>query len=317
MLISASRRTDIPAYYSPWFFQRLEEGFVLVRQPRNPKLISRISLSKEVVDGFVFWTKNPIPLLQRLEGAEGVKALDDYPFYVQFTLNPYGKEVEPHVPSKNDTVIPAFQRLSQILGKERVLWRYDPILFNATYTMDYHKSYFSRLAERLSPYTTQCTLSFLDIYHNTGKNTKGLGLIPETTPQIYELMEYFSHIAKKCGISLYTCGEDVDLTPFQIQKGKCVDGKKMEAVSGVPLLASKDKNQRSVCTCCESVDIGMYDSCGHGCLYCYANSNFHRVGQNMKTHDPLSPLLFGQVQPDDVVKDRLLSSCQEVQLRLF
>ena len=144
MIISASRRTDIPNYYSEWFFNRIKEGYVLVRNPMNISQVSKISLSPDVVDGIVFWTKNPLPILDRLE------ELREYTYYFQFTLTPYGKDVEPNVPSKNDLIIPSFRKLSERIGKERVVWRYDPILFNDKYTMDYHIKYFKALAAKLT-----------------------------------------------------------------------------------------------------------------------------------------------------------------------
>ena len=132
MIISASRRTDIPTYYSDWFYSRIKDGFVLVRNPMNIHQVSKISLSSDVVDGIVFWTKNPIPMMTKLD------EIKDYSYYFQFTLNAYGKDVEPNVPSKNEIIIPAFQKLSQKMGKDKVVWRYDPIFFNENYTMDYH-----------------------------------------------------------------------------------------------------------------------------------------------------------------------------------
>ena len=152
MIISASRRTDIPAYYPDWFYNRIRDGYVCVRNPMNFHQVSRISLSPDVVDGIVFWTKNPRPLMSRLE------ELRAYPFYFQFTLTPYGKDVEPGVPNKNDVILPAFQELSRQIGPERVIWRYDPILFTDRYTMDYHITFFSQLARRLEGYTRKCML---------------------------------------------------------------------------------------------------------------------------------------------------------------
>ena len=156
MIISASRRTDIPTYYSEWLYNRLREEYVLVRNPMNTHQIGRISLSPDMVDGLVLWTKNPIPMLGRLH------ELEKYNFYFQFTLNAYGKDVEPSIPSKNDTIIPAFIQLSKAVGRDRVIWRYDPILLNADYTMEYHCKYFKRLVAKLSEYTEKCTVSFLD-----------------------------------------------------------------------------------------------------------------------------------------------------------
>lgn len=174
LIISASRRTDIPAYYPDWFCNRIREGYVCVRNPMNFHQVSCISLSPDVVDGIVFWTKNPLPLMSRLE------ELRAYPFYFQFTLTPYGKDVEPGVPSKNDVILPAFQELSRKIGPERVIWRYDPILLTDRYTMDYHITFFSRLARRLEGYTRKCIISFVDLYRNTQTNMSGLGFEPLT-----------------------------------------------------------------------------------------------------------------------------------------
>ena len=124
MIISASRRTDIPAFYAEWFFNRIKEGYVLVRNPMNYHQVSKISLSPAVVDGIVFWTKNPLPMMTRLD------ELREYPYYFQFTLTPYGKEMEPGLPSKKAVLIPVFRELSRKLGPDRLVWRYDPILLN-------------------------------------------------------------------------------------------------------------------------------------------------------------------------------------------
>ena len=174
MIISASRRTDIPTYYSEWLFNRLKEEYVLVRNPMNIHQIGQISLSPDVVDGIVFWTKNPLPMLHRLS------ELDKYNYYFQFTLNAYDRDVEPNIPSKNNVIIPAFQQLSKAIGKDRVIWRYDPIFFNERYTMEYHCKYFRVLASKLGEYTEKCTVSFLDLYRNTARNTQPLKIQQET-----------------------------------------------------------------------------------------------------------------------------------------
>lgn len=191
MIISASRRTDIPSYFSEWFFHRLEEGYVLVRNPMNAHQISKVSLQPEVVDGIVFWTKNPAPMLKRLDG------LEKYNYYFQFTLTAYGPEVEKGIPSKNKAVIPVFQQLSKTIGKERVVWRYDPIFFSEVYTLEYHCRYFEVLASKLAQYTEKCTVSFLDIYRNMARNVKPLGIRPLAAEEQVELMGRFVGIAEK------------------------------------------------------------------------------------------------------------------------
>ena len=185
MIISASRRTDIPTYYSEWFFNRIKEGYVCVRNPMNIHQISKIDLSPNVVDGIVFWTKNPIPMVDRM------LELEKYIYYFQFTLNAYGKDVEPNVPSKNDFIIPSFQKLSSIIGKERVVWRYDPIFINEHYTIEYHKKYFQALCSKLSKFTEKCTVSFIDLYKNTARNTKRLNIQTLSNDEVLELMSFF------------------------------------------------------------------------------------------------------------------------------
>ena len=171
MLISASRRTDIPACFPKWFLRRIEEGYVLVRNPMNPHQVSRVSLAPRDVDGIMFWTKNPLPMLEA-----GLSALKNYLYCFQFTVNAYGKEVEPNIPDTWRVMVPAFRRLAQQIGPQRVLWRYDPIFFSRTYTAEWHLQSFAALARALAPYTRQCTISFLDYYRNTARRMAPLGL---------------------------------------------------------------------------------------------------------------------------------------------
>ena len=311
MIISASRRTDIPAYYSDWFYNRIREGYVCVRNPMNFHQVSRVALSPNVVDGIVFWTKNPLPLLSRLE------ELRAYPYYFQFTLTPYGKDIEPNVPSKNDVILPSFQELSRKIGPERVIWRYDPILFTNRYTMDYHLTFFSQLAQRLEGYTLKCVISFVDLYHNTQTNMNGLGFAPPTEKEIFQLAERFADIAHKHHLVLETCAEKINLEQFGIAHGHCIDHSLLEQIAGCRLALDKDKYQRAECGCMASIDIGMYDTCRHGCKYCYATHSFKTVLHNTSTHIPSSPLLCGQITPEDVVKERVMKSCKEEQLRFY
>ena len=311
MIISASRRTDIPTYYADWLFNRLKEEYVLVRNPMNIHQIGKISLAPEVVDGIVFWTKNPIPMLDRLS------ELDKYNYYFQFTLNAYGKDVEPNIPSKNDVIIPAFQQLSKIIGRERIIWRYDPIFFNEYFTMEYHCKYFRMLAERLGPYTEKCTVSFLDLYRNTARNTKPLNIQPETREQQIEIMQRFLKIADEYGLYIDTCAEEIDLEKFGIAHAHCIDKKRFEQIGKYKLSVEKDPNQRPECGCIASIDIGTYNTCKNGCLYCYANYSHNTVVKNTQLHNPLSPLLFGEVGPDDTIKERKVKSCKDCQFTLF
>lgn len=311
MIISVSRRTDIPTYYSEWFYNRIKEGYVLVRNPMNIHQIGKISLAPDVVDGIVFWTKNPVPMLSR------ICELERYNYYFQFTLNSYDKDVEPNIPSKNKIIIPAFQQLSKMIGKDKVIWRYDPIFFNETYTMEYHCKYFQVLAAKLSDYTEKCTVSFLDFYRNTSRNIQPLKIEKETGEQQLEIMQRFSEIAKEYGINIDTCAEEMDFNQFGIAHAHCIDKERFERIGDYKLTVEKDANQRTECGCIASIDIGTYNTCKNGCLYCYANYSHNTVIKNTKNHNPKSPLLFGEIEFDDIIKERKMKSCKECQLTLF
>lgn len=309
MIISASRRTDIPTYYSDWFLNRVKDGYVYVRNPMNAHQISEISLSPEVVDGIVFWTKNPVPMLDKLS------LLSNYTYYFQFTLNSYGVDVERNIPSKEKVIIPAFQKLSDMIGPERVIWRYDPIFLSETYTADYHIRFFEKLAKRLSPFTKKCTISFLDFYRNTKNNIAPLA--PSAFPQSEQerIAKRIAEIAHSYGLCVDTCAEGIDLNQYGIEHARCIDDRLLSQLIQCPLNVKKDKNQRLECGCIESLDIGAYNTCHNGCRYCYANYSDKAVSTNGEKHNPNSPLLIGAVGPEDKITKREMFSCKTGQLR--
>ena len=311
MIISASRRTDIPAYYSEWFWNRLREGYVLVRNPMNPHRVSRIALSSDVVDGIVFWTKNPIPMMDKLD------ALRDYPYYIQFTLTPYEKDVECALPPKREVLIPALRRLSERIGKERIVWRYDPILLNDRYTVDHHIRTFRSMCDSLSGYTDACTISFLDLYRNMRGRIDPLGIRPPTAGQADEIACRFAEIAREYDLLINTCAEDGDYSRWGIGHGACIDADRLSRIGGVPLKVGRDKNQRSSCGCAESIDIGTYHTCANGCVYCYANHSPSLTARSIASYDPSSPLLCGTVTEEVVISEREMKSCRVGQMALF
>lgn len=310
MIISASRRTDIPTYFSQWLVNRFREGFVCVRNPMNAHQVSKIRLDPEVVDGIVFWTKNPVPMLDKLD------AFREYMYYFQFTLNSYGADTECGVPSKDKVVVPAFQRLSDQIGPDRVIWRYDPIFLSKDYTMDYHIRYFEKLAKRLAPYTRQCTISFLDLYSKTEKNLAPLALRPFPLEEQDAIAKAIAEIAHGYGLRVVTCAEGIELEKYGIEHASCIDGRLFEKLLQCGLKTQKDKNQRHECGCVESIDIGAYNTCKNGCRYCYANFNEKAVGTNFGKHCPDSPLLLGEIGPEDKITDRKMVSYRVDQLQL-
>lgn len=255
MIISASRRTDIPAFYSEWFINRIKEEYLYVRNPMNIHQIGKINLSPSVVDGIVFWTKNPIPMMEKLD------KIKKYPYYFQFTLTAYGRDIEIGLPSKNKELIPAFCELSKMIGKERIIWRYDPIFINDTYSVEYHKRYFKTLASKLGAYTEKCTVSFLDMYKNTIRNIQPLGIRIPTREEQIDIMAEFALIANEYGFYIDTCAEEIDLSELGIKHACCIDKERFEKIGKYHLEVKKDVNQRNVCGCVSSIDIGTYNTC--------------------------------------------------------
>lgn len=311
MIISASRRTDIPSFYASWFFNRIKEGYALVPNPFNPKMVSRVSLKPDVVDCIVFWSKNPSPMLNRLD------ELQDYKYYFQFTLNPYGEEIEKNLPSLTKR-IEIFKRLADKIGKEKVIWRYDPILTNPTYNVDFHKEAFADIAYRLKDHTQRCMLGFIDHYTHIRSAARKFDIKPLEKTEIEEMAVSFRQTIAQYPIELDTCTVKVDLNHLDIPGGMCIDKKLIEQIIGYPIAAKKDKNQRNICNCIQSIDIGTYESCLNGCIYCYAiKGNYKTVSGNMNKHNPASPLMIGEIGPDTVIKDREMYSLRDGQYSLF
>lgn len=311
MILSVSRRTDIPNYYGDWFYNRIKEGFVYVRNPMNFQQVSRIELSPEVVDCIVFWTKNPEPMMERL------KELSSYPYYFQFTLTGYGKEIEPGVPHKKEKMIPVFQKLSEKIGKHRVIWRYDPVIFTGTYTPEYHLKAFEQIAGALNGYTHKCVISFGDIYVKNKKNMEAMGAYEADTPVLMDFSKKISKIAKANGMTVGSCSEMIDLSGCGIAHNSCIDKALIEEIIGCKIKASKDKNQRPECGCVESIDIGTYDTCKNGCRYCYACDSRCSVIKNCGRYDVKAPLLCGGLTEEDKMTERKVKSLREEQISLF
>lgn len=311
MILSVSRRTDIPNYYSEWFFNRLKEGFLYVRNPMNFHQISEIKISPDVVDCIVFWTKNPLPMMERLD------ELEAYNYYFQFTLTGYGNDVERNLPNKKTSVIPIFQELSNKIGKEKVVWRYDPIFFSNRYNVQYHLKAFRSIAEALSGYTEKCVISFLDIYPKNKKNMDNLLSYDLSDSELRGFAKELSNIAKENHIKIGSCAEKIDLDEYGIIHNSCIDKELIEKIIGCKLKINKDKNQRIECGCVESVEVGTYNTCKNGCVYCYANYSAKSVESNFQKYDPLSPLLCGHIEKDDRISTRKVVSLKETQISIF
>ena len=288
MIISCSRRTDIPAFYSGWFMNRIREGFVQVRNPMNAKQVRRVSLAPEEVDCMVFWTKDPAPLLDKLH------LIKDYTYYFQFTLTPYDKDIEPHLPPK-DQIMDTFVRLSDRIGPKRVIWRYDPILLSERITINNHLDQFGKMAGRLAGHTEKCIISFIDMYRHISSRMTGLSVRPPADSEMRHLAQGMAGIVRSSGMVMETCTEKIDLSDLGIKHGKCIDDRLISELTGKKMVAAKDKHQREFCGCVTSVDIGEYNTCAHLCQYCYANVSRKKIEKNRLLHNDHSTLLIGEI----------------------
>lgn len=291
MIISASRRTDIPAFYSEWFLNRIEAGFCDVRNPMAFDKVSRISLSPEVVDCIVFWTKNPTNMVKHLD------RLKDYKYYFQFTITPYGQELEKHVPSK-DQMIEVAHEIASKIGSKRLVWRYDPIFISSQYPVSEHIKHFERLAKAMAGSTEKCVISFYDEYKPIP------GIMQPSLFEIENLVVALQQIAATHGFVIETCSETFDLTTYGIINGKCIDDRLISEIIGQPLVLDKDKGQRKECGCVTSIDIGAYSCCKHGCVYCYAQ----RAELQLQKHQVDSTMLLGKLGAADKVIERKMES---------
>jgi len=301
MIISASRRTDIPAFYSEWFINRINDGYLMTRNPMNKYQVGKINLNPELIDCIVFWSKNPANMIPKLN------QLKDYNYYFQFTLNPYPRYIEKGLPPLSE-LIDTFKRLSDKIGSKRVIWRYDPILLTDEISVDYHRREFEKLASALQNYTSRCVISFIDMYKKCDRNLKPITIRNMTSNDMRMVGYSFSQIAKTYNIEVETCAELINLQDMGIRHGKCIDDKLIEKIIQKPLDVKKDKNQRLECGCVSSIDIGAYNTCPHHCLYCYANFNYEMVEKNRKLHDVNSPFMIGNNHEKDKVTERKMKS---------
>lgn len=307
MIISASRRTDIPAYYSKWFINRIKDGYAMIPNPRNPNRLARVELSSDKVDCIVFWTKNPLPMFDKLPFLNEM----GYQYYFEFSVTAFEQDVENNLPLKKKA-IETFKQLSARIGAKRVDWRFDPIMVNKQFTVDWHIQRFSELCQALRPYTERCIISFINTYSHTGSMIKGMNMT-----DILKTAEGISKVAREYDLPIFTCAEEFDLIEFGIEHASCIDQRKVEQIIGSKITAKKDLGQRKACGCIESVDVGVYDTCANGCSYCYATTSMKTVQQRMLAHDPNSPILTGIPRGDQHITDRTKATQRIMQLSLF
>ncbi|RAK06309.1 uncharacterized protein DUF1848 [Halanaerobium saccharolyticum] len=300
MIISASRRTDIPAFYSKWFINRIREGFFFQVNPYNQQQ-KGISLAPEAVEAFVFWSKYPRPLLKYLPELDH----RGYNYYFQFTLNNYPELLESRLPSL-EARISAFKELSQSLGKERVIWRYDPIIISSLTPPAYHLQQFSQLAAELKDSSSRVVISFLDFYGKTKSRLKKLeqenGIsfrdLVKAEAELLSFCRSLKEIAEANDFEIQSCGEMNNDSARIIPPGKCIDDQLLNQLFDLKLPSLKDPGQRQSCLCIKAAEMGVYNSCQFDCVYCYASRGPDKIRERIDQHNPESPVLIGEAQQE-------------------
>ena len=235
MILNTGSRTDIPAYYSDWFYHRIQEGYVMVRNPYYPQQVTRYQLEPNLIDVIVFCTKNPQPMLER------ISQLSHFQQFWSVTITPYGRDIEPHVPLK-ERVMDSFQQLSDIVGAKAMSWRYDPVFISEKYSMAYHIESFEQMATVLQGYTQQCVVSFIDLYEKTKRNFPSVREV--TAAEQAELIEAFSEIAREHDMQIHLCCENEELIRDHVDAAGCLSQSILEDAIGCTLDVPKRKYAR-------------------------------------------------------------------------
>ncbi|MBS6644950.1 MAG: DUF1848 domain-containing protein [Clostridiaceae bacterium] len=293
MIINTGGRTDTVQYYAEWLMRCFSEGYVLSRNPLFTNKVTRYELTPDKVDCVVFCSKNYKPVIPRLH-----EITDRFNTYFHYTITAYGKEIEPGVPPIEESMETLIE-LSKLVGRQRIAWRYDPVLLTKEYTIQRHLETFERMANVLSPHIDRCIFSFVEMYKKLAIN------MPELIPLTEEDKDALAHglgaIADRYGISIQTCGTNGDFTKYGIHTSGCMTLDILGQANGIVFKNLKHKGMRQGCHCIESRDIGAYDTCLNGCKYCYANTKLQKAQENYRLHDAASPLLLGHVKQEDTI----------------
>ena len=294
MILNVSGRTDIVAFYTEWFMNRYKDGYLMVRNPFYPKLVNKIDFKD--VDLIMFCSKNPLPIIKYLKDI-------DKPILFHITLTPYKNDIEPNVLPKGK-IIEGVKKISKIIGVNNTVVRYDPIFISDKYSLEYHKKNFNTLCEMLDGYINKIIVSFIDECNNVKRNSNTLKYKKFTEEMYKEIGQNFSNIAKKHNMTVQTCFEDNNLTEYGFIKGECLSRELAFKLTGNIYKEEWKARKGGKCHCVKMIDVGAYNCCKHFCKYCYANYDERKVYDNFSNHNPNSPLLIGELQKDDIIKER-------------
>ena len=309
MIINVGGRTDIVNYYSEWLFKRFEQGFVYSRNPFYPNYVYKYTLNPDIVDCVIFCSKNYAPVLKDFH-----KISDKYNVFCHYTITAYGKDIEPNVPDIEES-IRTLINLSQIVGKQRIAWRYDPILLTDFYTVKKHLETFEYMTEKLSTHVAFCIFSFVEMYKKLEKNMPEI--IPFSDTDKKEILTGIGEISKKYNLRVQTCAGKEDYSSYGIMQSGCITSEILAKANNLSFKKVAHKGNRKNCKCMPSRDIGAYDTCPNGCKYCYANKNPDIAYKNMLLHNPTSPILIGNIKDTDVIVEGKQESFLINQCKLF
>ena len=311
MIINTGSRTDTVQYYSDWLLKRFKEGFVYSRNPLFPNIVTRYELNPNIVDCVVFCSKNYEPILDRL-----TEITDKFNTYFHYTITAYGRDIEPNVPTIDES-IETLIKLSKIVGKQRIAWRYDPILLTKKYTKQVHYNTFDYMSKRLSPHIDRCIFSFVDMYKKLETNMPEI-IILNNNDKI-EIAKNIGSIARKHNMIIQTCATIEDFKQFGILQSGCMTSEILGNANNITFKKVRHSGNRQGCKCIENRNIGDYDTCPNGCKYCYANKNPQIAQENYKKHNPNDLMILGNLKPTDEIQQSNQKSYLEnfIQTKLF
>ena len=293
MIICASRRTDIPAFHSGWLMNRIREEYALVRNPVARDVVYKVDMSSKNVDLLLLMTKDPRPMMPYIDELKELRINAAF----QISITPYGRGIEPGVPDKAH-VTEAFRAISDAMGKEKTIWRYDPVILNGRIDIGYHQRKFGLLCRELAGYTDRCIFSFIEIHEKLKCRAEAGMLRNISEEEAGEIGRVLSNIAGDNGIELDLCCSEYDLSEHGISSRGCIGKEQMKALN-VPF-EELQTPIRDRCMCVKNIDIGEYDTCRHDCIYCYANRNTDGF-RKQRNYDPDSKMLFGEVRESDII----------------
>ena len=309
MILMIDGRTDIIQYYSQWLENRFNEGFLYVRNPAYPTKVQKIILDNEHIDAIMFTSKNFEPAI------ELIKKLDkQFPCLYHYTITGYAKDIEPGVPTLGNR-INTCQKLSEIVGSDKVFWRYDPVFLDSKHNLDFHASFFELIAQNLTGYVNRCIYSYVNLYDKVKRH------MPEledwTDERKIEVAKVLGRIAKENKVPIQACNCNLDLTQYGVGKSGCITKEIINTVRDLNVKDLKPNGALGCGHCYPVVNIGEYNTCLNKCKYCYASSDFEACQKNFEKHNPNSPYLIGNGSQFDEVYEREAQSVKTNELNLF